>query len=328
MRNSTAHRYLTNKIAVLCLIVFSCCVFHSCADEHLDFCSVTITSPSHGTILEEGAWLDFGAHIESWKENPFRKYTYLPRISRVTWTSDKDGVLMVQTYDPAEEDVDHSFSTNSLSVNVHEITCTTYWESGGNHWVQCSDSILINVNEKAPDTTTTTTTMIDLSLFNHVKITVRTVKEYRISYEAPVEDFTTDVLSDSGHEGSFSGFDYAAEWLDPADAVTNVEQSGSISITLSSTENAVTYVKYHREEDDLDEDSVYNYTIDLETTSGLGISLINSSTTSLIFRVNGLSVCDYIEQYETIKVMNQTTTVTRIHRYCDENSVLEIYFYH
>jgi hypothetical protein len=170
--------------------------------------------------------------------------------------------------------------------------------------------------------------MIDLSLFNHVKITLKTVKENRTTNAAPVEDFSADVLSDAGHEGSFSGFDYTAEWLDPADRVTNVEKSGTIAITLSSTENAVTYVKYHKEEDDLDEDSVYKYTIDLDTTSGPGIPLINSSTTSLIFRVNGLSVCDYIEQYETIKVMNETTTVTRTHRYCDGNSVLEIYFYH
>lgn len=283
-------------------------------------CSVEITSPDDGAIFEEGDSIDFAARIVNWYEDPQSELYIKPAISMVKWTSDKDGELITKTYDPPEEEVTHSFSLNSLSVNVHEIKCMT--SDGGEH--QCSDSILININENTPETTTT---MIDLSLFNHAKITLRTIKERRTSDEPPIEDGSTDVLSDLGHEESFSDFDYSAEWTDPADAVTNVENTGSIAVTLSSVENAVTYVEYHREEDDLDQDSVYNYTIDLETIEDAEIPLTNSSSTSLTFKVNGFEVCDYVENYETIKVMNEATTITRTHRFCDENSVLEVYFY-
>lgn len=328
MRNTNKHTLSICRILLFCLVWFSYCFVISCDKSFFnpdEYCSVKITNPQNGAIFEEGDWIDFTAKIYHYIEH--KGGTYFPRISMVKWISDKDGDLMTTIYDPEEVEVLHSFNSNSLSVNVHEIKCITFWKEDDNYTLQCSDSILININEKTPDTTTTTT-MIDLSLFNHAKITLRTVKENRTSYEAPIEDHSTDVLSDRGHEGSFSGFEYFVEWLDPVDAVTNVEMSGSIAVTLSSVENAVTYAKYHREEDDLDEDNVYNYTIDFETTNDSGIPLINSSTTSLIFRVNGFEVCDYIESYETIKVMNETTTVTRTHRYCDENSVLEIYFYH
>jgi len=92
-------------------------------------------------------------------------------------------------------------------------------------------------------------------------------------------------------------------------------------------ENVATYIEYHYEGDNVDQDNVYNYTIDFETVEESEIPLINSSATSLTFRVNGFEVCDYVAHYETIKVMNETTTITRTHRFCDENSTLEVYFY-
>ena len=116
-----------------------------------------------------------------------------------------------------------------------------------------------------------------------------------------------------------------AEWLVPAERVTNVETTGSISVTLSSTENAVTSAEYHRKEDNQNEDNVYNFTIDFEAAGKQGIPLTNSSSSSLTFRVDGFSVCDHIEHYETIKIMNESVTITRTHSYCNENSVLEIY---
>jgi len=332
MRNRNKHRLLIKRILLFCLVLFSYCFVISCPDNDTrDVCSVNITSPKNGTIFEEGDLIDFRANITN-----YTIYEGLtPRISMVKWTSDKDGDLETQTYDPEEEKVTHFFSSDSLSVNAHEIKCITFHKVTGSDSYdrECSDSILININEKTTDTTTTITetsttiTMIDLSLFNHVKITLRTVKESQTSYQPPIEDRSTDVMSDLGHEGSFSEFDYSAEWIVPADAVTNVEMTGSIAVTLSSVENAVTYIKYHYEEDDLDQDSVYNYTIDFETAEESEIPLINSSTTSLTFRVNGFVVCDYVAHYETIKVMNEATTVTRTHRFCDENSTLEVYFY-
>ena len=249
----------------------------------------------------------------------------------VKWASDKDGDLETQTYDPPLEGVTHFFSSDSLSVNVHNIKCITYSGRPGSYNRQCSDSILININKDITETTTTTTAIIDLSLFKHAKITLRTVKELRKSDEEPMEDRSTDVFSDSGDEGSFSGYDYYAEWFIPADRVTNVETTGSISISLSSTENAVTSAEYHWKQEDLDEDNVFKHTRDFEMAGKSGIPMTNSSSTSLTFRASGFEVCDHIEHYETEKVTNETPgtiTTTRTHRYCDENSVLEIYLSH
>jgi hypothetical protein len=178
--------------------------------------------------------------------------------------------------------------------------------------------------KKTPETTTTTT-LIDLSLFKHPEITLRTVKELQKSNEEPIKGMNPDVLYDFDHEGSFSGYGYYAEWLNPADRVTKVEHTGSISVTLSSTQNGVTSAEYHREEDNQNEDNAYNFTIDFEAAGKQKIPLTNSSSSSLTFRVDGFSVCDHIEHYETIKIMNATTTITRTHSYCDENSVLVIY---
>jgi len=333
MRNRNKHRLLIKRILLFCLVLFSYCFVISCPDDDLPVvCSVNITSPKNGTIFEEGDLIDFRANITNYVS--LRWGDKLPQISMVKWTSDKDGDLETQTYDPAEEKVTHFFSSYSLSVNAHEIKCITFHKKAdGGYDRDCSDSILININENTTETTTTitetstTTTMIDLSLFNHVKITLQTVKESQASYEPPIEDRSTDVLSDYGHEGSFSGFDYSAEWFDKADQVTNVEKTGSVAVTLSSVENVATYIEYHWEEDDLDQDNVYNYTIDFETVEESEIPLINSSATSLTFRVNGFEVCDYVAHYETIKVMNVTTTITRTHRFCDESSTLEVYFY-
>lgn len=323
MKNTNEQMLLIKMILLFYLVIFSLCFVISC-NGYVDVCSVNITSPENGTIFEKGDLIEFRANITSYAKEKFKDS--VPGISMVKWTSDKDGDLETQTFDPPAEDLTHFFSTDSLSVNAHEIKCIIFHEGPGrdSYDRDCSDSILININENTTDTTTTTA-LIDLSLFKHAQIILRTVKELVKSYEEPIEDKNPDVLSDFDHEGSFSGYDYYAEWLEPADRVTKVEHTGSISVTLSSTENAVTSAEYHREEDNQNEDNVYNFTIDFEAAGNPGIPLTNSSEFSLTFRVDGFEVCDHIEHYETIKIMNETTTITRTHSYCDENSVLEIY---
>ena len=205
MKNTNEQMLLIKMILLFYLVIFSLCFVISC-NGYVDVCSVNITSPENGTIFEKGDLIEFRADITSYAKEKFKESD--PGISMVKWTSDKDGDLETQTYDPPVEDVTHFFTSDSLSLNVHNIKCITYLALPGRYKHDCFDSIVINITENITETTTTTTTMIDLSLFRHAQIILRTVKELRKSNEEPIEDKNPDVLSDFDHEGSFSGYEY------------------------------------------------------------------------------------------------------------------------
>lgn len=312
MRKKNKHRLLIKRIVLFFLVLFSYCSVISCTDypDYTGMCFARIKSPNNGTIFEEGDSIEFRADITG----------YHSKISMVKWTSDKDGDLERQTYDPPEEKVTYFFSSDALTVNVHAIKCIVFYKKPDGHERGCSDSIVINITEKNADTTTTTKT--DLSNFNRASIAFKTINYLERTGQIPEEVTNGTSLSDGGHQGSFSGDTYTLDY--EIVGVGNVRIIIEITITLNSQHNAILEAEYHRSEDDEDVASYYELS---EFFRAYDIPVSITSSEKLVFRIEGQDVCDTIEQYKYVQVKNENFTRIESLDRCEENSWLEIQLY-
>ena len=130
------------------IVLFLTCLFivftaFSCDDGVLT-CDVYINSPATGTIFKENDNISFSAQL--FYENEKDRENYL---GGVKWTSDIDGVISTENYTTAKANVQHSFSTDSLTPGIHTIKC--YALKRSTYENSCLDEISIKIDEEGSD---------------------------------------------------------------------------------------------------------------------------------------------------------------------------------
>lgn len=138
-------------VTILKNVLFLTCLFlvftaSKCEDER-GVCEVVINSPATGTIFSENDNISFSASLEyhEYSEEDRKRYN---KLRGVRWTSDIDGVISTESYDPARKIADHSFSTDGLTLGIHTIKCYAVdFEGEG----ECVDEISIKIDEEGSD---------------------------------------------------------------------------------------------------------------------------------------------------------------------------------
>jgi hypothetical protein len=171
---------------------------------------------------------------------------------------------------------------------------------------------------------------VNQTSFNRVTIILRTVKEVEETGKPAYDNDSAVVMGDNGHLGTWYGLTYEAFLdVDPDPRSGNVRQTGTITVTVNRSADAVISVTYHYEEIDEDPGSVYHLTEDFKSEEVTDIVIVPTSISekSITYRVNGTETCSCVNKYQYEKIMNESFTKTMIHTGCDNNSLLEIKFY-
>jgi len=286
-------------------------------EDDSEHCEVVINGPA-STVYTDGDNIQFSAHLESWNElNEKEDKDYgiypnndEPELYGVQWTSDIDGVILTQEYNPRTK-ADHSFSISSLTPGKHTIRCNALDSSSD---PMCYDEIMIEIDE-APETTK----QIEYLTFDFVLDEAETKRTFSTGAESFYKRISHDLSSVCGTSSIFENV--YTTLFDKGDCNS---LSGQMTVTFLDDPMRV---NVHAEWSRLLVDCITNYIVDYEGIPFNG----HPGSASDLYRESGSSVSKInISQYETIctPINRPHSTKELLNTNCGNDAEISVYVYY